>query len=343
MNRAGREDGVALLLVLVIIVMTVGSVYAFARTTLLDIMGMRHRTELVRARMLAESGVAMARRAIVDDVLYAKSELLQSLETDRDAWALLSRTRIEVEGGGELRVVVQDAGSRINLNGLLNAQGSRHSESLDFMRELLEKIVADLPGRPEEKLYQAEELAEAILDWIDADETTRLGDEESRFYELRGAAGSPVNRPIFALDELAGVPGIDGLLLEGLRAYFTTYPVVVASAGVNPNTAPPYVLSAIYYGTQGDRRFVDEDDVFRTLERRREGKVFCAVSGAEGCVGWQQELHRGGETIFPPFQFQTDVFIIDSEGRFGEARARLRVVIDRSDPADLQTLEYRWE
>ncbi len=343
MNRAGREDGVALLLVLVIVVMTVGSVYAFARTTLLDIMGMRHRTELVRARMLAESGVAMARRAIVDDVLYAKSELLQSLETDRDAWALLSRTRIEVEGGGELRVIVQDAGSRINLNGLLDAKGSRHSESLDFMRELLEKIVADLPGRPEEKLYQAEELAEAILDWIDADETTRLGDEESRFYELRGAAGSPVNRPIFALDELAGVPGVDGLLLEGLRAYFTTYPVVVELAGVNPNTAPPYVLSAIYYGTQGDRRFVDEDDVFRTLERRREGKVFCAVSGAKGCVGWQQELHRGGETIFPPFQFQTDVFIIDSEGRFGEARARLRVVIDRSDPADLQTLEYRWE
>ena len=67
--RAGREEGVALLLVLVVIVMTIGSVYAFARTTLLDVMGMRHRTQLVRARMLAQSGIEIGKRALLDDLL----------------------------------------------------------------------------------------------------------------------------------------------------------------------------------------------------------------------------------------------------------------------------------
>jgi type II secretory pathway component PulK len=342
MIRAGREDGVALLLVLVVVVMTIGSVYAFARTTLLDVMGMRHRTDLVRARLLSESGVQMARRAIVDDLLYGE-EILRELDTDQDPWGLLSRTPIEVEGGGKLRITIRDSGSRINLNGLVDAEGALHSESLDFLRGLLEKIIDELPGRSEEKFYRPEELAEAILDWVDSNESTRLGDEESAFYRVQGARSDPPNRPLFALDELSGIPEMDGLLLEGLRAYFTTYPVVVEAAGVNPNTAPPHVLSAIYYGTQGDRRFVDEDDVFRTLQSRREGVVFCAVSGRQDCVDWQQELHREGESVFPPFQFRSTVFTIESEGRYGEARARLTVVVDRSDPEDLPMLDYRWE
>jgi general secretion pathway protein K len=341
-----REDGVALLLVLVIVVMTIGSVYAFARTTLLDVMGMRHRAELVRARMLAQSGVELAKRAILDDILLAEDDELGNLDSEADPWSILSREPIAVAENAELRITIRDAGSRINLNGLIDGEGNSDDRSAAFLKTLLdEKIIEDLPGRQEEKFYEAEDIANAMLDWIDTDETTKLGDQEAEFYEREGGTGTPPNRPLFALEELAGIPGMDFLLLEGLRAYFTVHPMFPSeeSIGVNPNTAPPHVLSALYIPASGEL-LTDESKVRRILQARREGSLFCPQSTTEPCVTLASvDAIDVGQTPFPPPQFESDAFTIESEGRVGVARARLIVIVDRSDPSDMKTLEYRWE
>ena len=143
---------------------------------------------------------------------------------------------------------------------------------------------------------------------------------------------------------------MDSLLLQGLRAYFTTYPIFPSpdSIGVNPNTAPPHVLATLYNPAEGEERLLGEDDVFRILRARDEGLVFCesGMADVEACTTFALEHVTGIDEInppFPPLQCRSDVFTIESEGRFGEARARLVVALDRSNPADLRTLEYRWE
>jgi type II secretory pathway component PulK len=337
--------------VLVVIVLTISSVYAFARTTVLDVASQRHRVERARARLLASSGFAIAQRAVLDDASPSAENPLGDAETRRDPWYLLGRAPIELpqEGANTVPVIdvrVRDSGSRLNLNGLLEPGGKAHAESLAFLEAVLEKIVADMPGRAEDKHYDPVQLAETLLDWIDLDAASRLGEDEQAHYARLGSSGPPLDRPLLSLGELAGAPGLDPPLLEALAQYFTTQPLYVAPehVGINPNTAPPHLLAAIYVGAAAEeKRLLDEDDVFRILRLRDEGRVFCPEAGADECVTFAPEIIRLGETVFPPLQFQSDVFEIESVGKYGESRARLSAVLDRSKPAEPKILYYRMD
>jgi type II secretory pathway component PulK len=343
--RPVRDEGVVLLLVLVVIVLTISSVFAFARTSVLEVMSVRQRAERVRAQMLARSGYTIALLALEDDLSAPPEELPAVAETPLDPWYLVGQAPIPAPDGGEIRLTIRDAGSRINLNGLIDEDGTPHSESRDFLRAALERIIENMPGRPEEKLYEPDEIADALLDWLDTDDVGRLGDAESRLYGRIEGAPLPFDRPAFDLAELAAVPGIDAKLLTALGEYFTTQPlfVPVERAGVNPNTAPPHVMALIYFGgaIEENRLLADDrDDVFRALRARDEGLVFCEGQHPD-CTGFAPEVIPLGDATFPPLTYTSDVFRIESQGRYGEARSRIVAVVDRSQAGGARTLYYR--
>ncbi len=343
MRSERREEGVVLLLILVVIVLTIGSVYTFARTTLLDVMSSRQRTARVRAEFLARAGVEIALRTLVDDLFMSDDLLTVALESPEDPWRLLSEVPIEVPGEGTLRVTIQDAGSRISLNGLLDDQGKPYPDSSPFLMAALERIIEDMPGREEDKPYEVEEIAQAILDWMDSDDQTRLGDLETDYYRGVGENAAPVDRPLLALDELSGIPDLDDLLLEGINSYFSPFPLIPTpeQSGVNPNTAPPHILGMIYHGTAGEKRLLDRDDVFRILKAREEGKVFCESEYGEKCESFTALTGFVGETFFPPLQYASSVFTVRTEGRYGATRACVITVVNRSLAEAPETLFYR--
>jgi type II secretory pathway component PulK len=340
-----REDGVVFLLVLVILVLTIGSVYAFARTTIVDVFSIRQRSDRARAELLARSGVDLAVRVLIDDSVLAADPYIAAQETEDDAWRWLSRAPIDVGSGGHIELAIRDSGERINLNGLVDLEGKPLPESREFLRQALERIVDDMPGREEEKPYDPEELADAILDWLDVDTATPLGDDETTAYSRAGPPARPLDRPLLAIGELEGVPGVDAALLETLGWYFECQPLFPAAdaIGMNPNTAPPHVLALLYHGTAQDRRLLEAEDIFRVLRARREGKIFCGAADEDRCVAIETEIGRVGETFFPPLVYTSAVFEIQSTGVFGHARARITTVIDRSDPAEPQKLSWRVE
>lgn len=343
--RSSREEGVVLLLVLVTLVLTISTVYAFTQTSVLGLMAQKQRLNRVRAELLARSGLAIGLRALADDASVSYDDLTQAFETPLDPWAVLSERTLEVPDGGTLEVAVRDSGHKVNLNGLLDGAGEPHAESRSFLAAALEHVIEYMPGRAEDKQYLVPDLADAILDWLDGNQQTRLGDDESSFYAEQGAAGVPPDRPLFALEELAGVPGLDAALLAELRAYFTTYPLFPGpgQAGVNPNTAPSHVLALVYRGTAGDLRLLDEADVFAILRARRQGRIFCPDSTREPCVSFASEIGRVGESVFPPLRYQSDTFEILSRAQFDEARACITAVIDRKELAELSVLSYRMD
>jgi type II secretory pathway component PulK len=345
-RASGDEEGVVLLLVLVVIVLTIVSVYAFARTTVLDVVGLRQGILRDRAELLARSGLEIAQRALADDLSRADTNpLAAQTETLLDAWAILGEEPIEVPGGGELRVSIRDSGSRFNLNALLDSDGEPLTDSRPFLEAALERIIDNMPGRPEDKLYEPGELADAILDWIDSNDTTRMGDDEVSTYERMRAAGSPLERPLFTLAELAGLPGMDAPLLAELEQYFTPYPLfpIFQNAGVNPNTAPTHVLGLIYYGTADDMALATQDDVFRILRAREDGRVFCSGAADERCVTFASEIGRAGETVFPPLQLSSNVFNIESRATVAGASFRIIATVDRTEPASPRMLEFQVE
>ena len=336
-----------LLLVLVLVVVAISTAYAMSKTSLIEVLSTRQHEQYTRADLLARSGVALATRAIQDDLIEG-SDITKAVESDLDAWAVLSHEEIDLPGGAVLRVRVRDAGNKIDINALVDPNGARIGESSkNFLKATLEHIRDTAPefkGSSALGDQQIDDLSDAILDWLDKDDQTRLGTPEQEYYvEMKKARSAPLNRPVFSLDELAPVPGMDPLLLEALKAYFTPYPMFPGAdgGGVNLNTAPAHVLGLIYHGVGDDFRMIDQRDVFTLLKARREGQVFCPMAGQPPCTSALQTLGIAeGEGIFPPLTYQARVFSIDVEASVGDTRACVHSVIDRGKGSDVVTLAY---
>lgn len=337
------EQGVVLLLVTVLIVVAISSAYAMAKTATLQVMGNRQRMDLARTQMIARSGLAIAQRALLDD-LADPDELRQGLDSHLDGWAMLGEEPIAV-GAADLWVRVADAGSRIAINALVDRDGEPLEHSREFLTEALRTMAEHSPELRQQGGLGDEssaDLADGILDWIDRNEETRLGSPEQSAY---GASATlPVDRPVLSLAELADVPGMTPLVLEALGTYFTPYPLFPTGeeGGVNLNTAPPHVLALVYHGSGLDMTMLNEDDVYRLLESRRDGRVFCTSAVRDECVRFEDELRlAAGEVVFPPLSYTSDIFRVAVEARHEEsARACLSAIVDRGDPEGFRVLYY---
>lgn len=338
-----REEGVVLFLVLAMIAVTMIMAAGFTKVVALERAGREARNNRVRVELLAQSGIEIGKRALSDDLARAEDDPLAAIESQQDAWAILSQQELEAEDGSKLVVKVEDAGNRINLNGLIDAEGVALPESREFLKEALDVIIEHMPGRREEKSYDPEEIADALLDWLDSDETTRLGDDEEGYYQSRGADHVPAGRNLVSLAELALIPGVDGPLLKTLEKYFTTYPIYPENdqIGINPNTAPPYILALLYQGTSDDMNLVEDDDIFSILRSRDDDRVFCPEGAQDPCVEYESEIGRVGELVFPPLSYSSQVFEIRSEATYDDFRACITAVIDRSNEREMKTLSYR--
>jgi type II secretory pathway component PulK len=346
-TRLRDEEGIVLLLVLVLVVVAISTAYAMSKTSLIEVISSRQRAQHARAEVLARSGIALAERTLQDDLIEG-TETTRAIESDLDGWAVLSSQELVLPGDAHLRLSIRDAGGRLNLNALVDREGKRVGEtSKEFLKAALAHIrdtTPELKGRSGLGDEDIDDLADAILDWLDKDEETRVGTPEQEFYvDMRKAGSAPLNRPVFSLDELAGVPGLDALMLDALAAYFTTQPMFPPAdgGGANLNTAPPHVLGLIYHGVGEELELLDPRDVFELLKAREEGRVFCPAPGAPPCTDFFGELGIApGEQIFPALAYTSQVFRIDSEARIGEARACVKSVVDRGNGGELKTLYY---
>ena len=350
MSCVKRQDGVVLLLVLVIIIATVGSVYAFTAATTLDVLSLRQRTDRVRAELLARSGLAVALRVLEEDHERDSGSVLHGRDTWLDDWRILSLDPIlPGEGlgeGAELRIAISDSGSWISLNELIQGPGTRRPDSAAFLTAIIQKIIDEMPGREEEKFYEAELIAEGILDWLDPDKKTRRGDDEANYYKSKGASRAPRNYLIFNLQQLGQVPGLDPELLSEFTAYFSALPWIWAGAadsptGVNPNTAPPHILSTIYYGAPtGKKRLITDRDVFDIMRARDDGKIFCEME-TEDCTTLQATLGMTGQNVFPNFRFSSLIFRIRIDARVRKALVRTETLVHTRDIQERRFLSHK--
>jgi len=274
----------------------------------------------------------------------SEASLTASLESSRDVWKQLGNEPIAVPGG-ELRVVISDSGVRIPLRGLLDENGEPQEPALEFLTKALERIIAGMPGRREEKLYKRDQIAEGIIDWVDRNQETRLGDDEKGYYRDRGSRRGPVDRDLLSIAELSDVPGIDAALLAALSDYFgpPADSPRFQGAGINPNTAPPHILGLVYLVT-GDREgfFLEDEDIFRVLKTRAEGRIFCPTEGAaESCTSFATTIGRDTATVFPPIEYRAKIFAVRAEAKMGSATACVRAVVNRAGKKDAKLLSYR--
>ncbi|MEB2345656.1 MAG: type II secretion system minor pseudopilin GspK [Deltaproteobacteria bacterium] len=376
-----RTSGVVLVLVLFYVLLLATTIATLQRRVAIDAGIAVNRDRAAAAEALARGGVRLAETLLLEDLRLDAGEPAPDSLWDVWARAGLEPVFVDDEGDQALRVEIEDAAARLDLNALAGAGGiglgEAGAEEKDgagrdqapapadtredrprprsglgggasgietrrlFLAGFLTRVIETLPERPAQAAYDPEQLAANLLDWVDEDEVRQDGGPEDEPYQQREPPYRAPNRPLLSLDELRLVEGFDGTLVEALRPYATVYPLA-GGGGLNLNTAPSWVLAQLTRGSDvSGMRPVEEEDVRRVLDARDEGLV-CSATGEGAACTPVLELFDG-ETISPPMLDRSSVFLVRATARVVDVERRIEAVIDRRDPQALLRLSWRVE
>jgi general secretion pathway protein K len=149
----------------------------------------------------------------------------------REAWAR-SLPAIET-GGATVTGLMTDEQGKFNVNNLADGNGMSEVDLAAF-RRLLARV-----GLPES-------LADAVLDWIDADDAvTGPHGAEDAYYAGREPPYRAANREVVEIGELLLVKGFTADRLRRLEPYLTALP---GTTRVNVNAASAELLAALLPG-----------------------------------------------------------------------------------------------
>ena len=212
-SRPSHRRGSVLLMVLVVVaLLTLGT------ATYLELMqnerqAVRHHGRGLQANRLAESGVEYVRTQLAltpEELLQAggladNPTSMQAIivddegdEFDRGRFSIISPAQVDGIYSG-FRFGLENESAKLNVNALL-AEGAEDQAQTRLMA---------LPG-------MTVEIADAILDWLDADESPRINGAEAEAYAQFAPPYEPRNGPIADLDELLMVRGVTPELLYGI-------------------------------------------------------------------------------------------------------------------------------
>ena len=191
-----------------------------------------------RARQLAEMGVAVGANPAV-------------MRSD----PLLRQFDDQAGEGFQVRLISE--GGRFNLNAILLQEDESLLLSIFTYWGL--------------ELDEAQAVIDALADWVDADEETRLNGAEIDFYEGLGRINQPFNRPFYDIDEARLVRGMDRVetLRPDWRNWFTiwssgaldlneaTAELIAAAAEISPEQAA--ILPELVTGMDGIRDTEDDE------------------------------------------------------------------------------------
>jgi len=135
--------------------------------------------------------------------------------------------------GGAIKVSIEDAQARFNLNNLVQ-NNAKSQPDFDVFSRLLQNLKLDPL------------LANAVVDWIDADSnvTSPGGAEDVDYLALR-LPYRAANQPFVSVEELRLVRGFDAKTVQALLPYVTVLPTQQGRTPINLNTASPMLLAAL--------------------------------------------------------------------------------------------------
>ncbi len=228
----GRDErGVALILALLILTLLAALILEFdaeARREYRDAAAFR---DNVKVNALTRAGVQAARAVLLQDHRIEKLTN-QRFDALTDVWALpIAGYQL---GDGALSATIEDETGKLNLNELANVQDPKQRES---KLKRLKRLFELLQVRPD--------LAEAIADWVDADDVPEASGAESAYYQTLRPPYMAANAPLQTLSELYLIKGMTKEVVQRLGPYVTVHPRTGADARVNLNTADPIVIQAL--------------------------------------------------------------------------------------------------
>ncbi len=294
--------GYALVLALTVTTLLALAALELSRDIKISLALAANHQDQTRARLKALDGLAVAAQALLKDE--------PAFDGLGEAWAdleALTQSQLTTEGGAV--VSLTDLSGRIDLNRLVDDQGRPVEDRVRLLERLLILIGRDT------------QLAAALLDWLDPDDTPQVGGAEAMTYAAAGLKYRPRNGPLLSLEELKLIKGFSPSVLRGDEEHAGLLDLVTihAQTKINVNTAPKLVLQAL-------SEDMTEAAAQAIIDQRTE-QAFRSISELKNLSEINDDLFRA---ISPFLDVKSSWFEARITGRVGRARHKLNVVLRRT-------------
>jgi general secretion pathway protein K len=297
-QRPARQAGVALLTAMLIAALATVAAVAMAARQQLDMRRTGNVLDTDQAYLFTLGVESWAREIL------ARDRRDGEIDHPEEDWATILPP-IAVEGA-VVAGRIEDLQGRFNLNNLLDAEGKASEDDVQRFRRLLATLELD------------ENLADAVVDWIDADVEPRFpnGAEDTVYLGM-----APPYRTANALmespSELLLVNGFTPEIYAALAPYVATLP---ARTPININTASAPVLMTL---TEG----ITESDATQLIDERGE-KGYQTVEDFLA-----HPLLKERRQNIANIAVSTSYFMIHANARFERSKVDLHSVVARGADA----------
>jgi uncharacterized membrane protein YgcG len=217
-QSSDARRGTVLLVILVVIVLMALAAYTLVEMCVAESEATNRFGRAAQARAFAESGIDMAVTILSDpaerlqsdfatnrpDVLAAVIVKQSDVPHGRGRFSVIAPNTTDVTTS-TVRYGLIDESGKLNLNSLIAWQ---QNSALNLNDTTVRAILLNVPN-------MTNDLADAILDFIDADDTSRQYGAESDYYTTLSPAYRAANAPLLSLDDLLLVKGVTPALLYG--------------------------------------------------------------------------------------------------------------------------------
>lgn len=332
----GNNRGMALLITIMVISLLFAVTVQFNRTVRHMFFASAIQLEGQNLRTIAQSGLTIAAAMLEVDGAANGYDTLQEPWSVPDEAALGS-----LFGRGTLKLEITDLSGKLQVNSLVPGNGGGpqgdNPQNANENKEILKRLL--LSGNFElESEQQAEEIVDAIVDWIDTNDLESDFGAEDGYYQSLNPPYTPQNGPITDVEELLLVKGVTPRILfgvggqPGLADYVTAYGT---DGKININTAPVGVLRALH-------PLMTAEQATALDEYRRDKENFQLLENS----GWYQSVGILPGDIELPEQListRSSVFQVRSEGRYLDQTRRLTSVVERADNNQILFLSRKVE
>lgn len=288
MTRSAHPRGAALLAVILLIGILAMAAMATLRVVSFDIEIATSKIHGSRAKQVAEMGIAVGSNPAVkrdDPLLHYFNE----------------------ETGERYDVRIVSEGGRFNINRIILR------EDKGLLRSIFVDWGLDLDS--------ASAVADALADWVDADDEAALNGAEKEWYEKQGRINQPFNRPFYNLDEMRLVRGMD--VVERHRPNWRDWFTIFSSGGLDVNDADAELIAAAAEINVDQAKVIPETvrgpDGIRDTD---DDNPFQDVSSALALLGIGDR-----EDIAARFGSNDTTVRIESIGTAEGARRRINVIL----------------